>query len=636
MKRNSLRAHIGGVCLLLLLCSTLLILCTLPAMAGEWKVGHVVVAIPGGDIEVIDPNNPSTPVDALVSLGVTGRVGGCAFDSSYRIRCVGYGDQDVVKLALQHPHAATRTFSVSGNPQSILYAGSNNDFIVGYAGGLVQRYGYNGNLLKACGPVATDASNTFWMDVWGDAAQTIVYTSGVGNGSKATLSKLTISPTACGSVSSIFTVKLASGQAFYGVRALPSSGVINGTGGYIIAVGTDILQLSSSGTLVKSFAAAAGEASNNWRAVALSPDRTLFWSVNLATGHLFAFNIATGAKQAGPITTSAGTSDDVGGIAVVGADDAAQPVVQTRTLSLTSAANTGIALFSDIPACFGTCGPANKVTMTLNGLTGDASVPVRFTEVDPVVGISDTGLVCTHESQDGNKCVVWEVEINTTAAFDTADLLFFSPFSGNHPTLLENLATDVLSLISQGTLIVKTCTINCPKSVFSVNELPTTGTAVSGGWQTPITDISNVYTGGSISTKFIVSNNGIPVPTSTYNCSTTALTNCPGLFIDRLRDRQSPTDIAPPQGNTGGSGSATARFRPGGDGITWVVTVDTTALDPGCYIFTGKDPQDRFAPFSYSTTTNPLTTILRIGTKSTVPNVATCQGLADQILLHVQ
>src|SRR6266851_8521518 len=65
------------------LCGALLLVLTVPARAGEWKVGHVVVAIPGGDIEVIDPNNPSTPVDASVNLGTSGRVGGCAPDSSY-------------------------------------------------------------------------------------------------------------------------------------------------------------------------------------------------------------------------------------------------------------------------------------------------------------------------------------------------------------------------------------------------------------------------------------------------------------------------------------------------------------------------------------------------------------------------
>src|SRR5215813_11322109 len=213
-----------------LLCNVLM-LCALPAFAGEWKVGHVVVGTPGGQIEVVDATG--AVIDSSVSLGTGGRVAGCAPDSSYRIRCVDFDHSKVVKLQLLDPHPPTQTLSVSSTsptPQSILYVGSNNDFILGYAGGFVQRYDYNGNLRKSCGPVSTDSASTLWMDVFGDASQPVVYTSGVGNGFKATLRKLTITPTTCGSVSSVFTVKLASGQAFYGVRALPnSSGVVDGS-----------------------------------------------------------------------------------------------------------------------------------------------------------------------------------------------------------------------------------------------------------------------------------------------------------------------------------------------------------------------------------------------------------------------
>jgi len=116
--------------------SALLILVAAPAWAGELQEGHVVVAIPGGNIEVIDPTG--TVVDSSISLGTNGQVGGCATDSSKRVRCVDYGDASVVKLALQHPHGVTQTLSVSSHPQSILYAGVNNDLILGFAGGDVQ------------------------------------------------------------------------------------------------------------------------------------------------------------------------------------------------------------------------------------------------------------------------------------------------------------------------------------------------------------------------------------------------------------------------------------------------------------------------------------------------------------------
>jgi hypothetical protein len=633
----------------LFLLSCWLVLCAVPAAADEWKVGDVILGTPGGQIEVVD--SAGNVIDSSVSLGTGGRVGGCAPDSSYRIRCVDFDHSKVVKFMLQDPHTPTQpplpVSSTLGNPQSILYVGSNNDFVLGYAGGLVRRYGYNGNLLKSCGPVSTDAASTFWMDVFGDANQTIVYTSGVGNGSKATLRKLTISPTTCGTVSTIFTVKLLSGQAFYGVRALPnSSHIVDGSGGYVIAVGTDILQLSSSGTITRHFAAAAGEVTNDWRAVALSPDRASFWSVNLATGHLFEFNLSNGTVQAGAISTSAGSGDDVGGIAVEGGDDAAQPTVQTASFTLDApgfGSRTGSATFCDNPAP-APCGSVNpnKVTITLNASNQEVITTffVRFTEVDPVAGKSDNGLDCALASQDDTKCVIWEIEETVLQGIGgTEDLLFYSPQRSVNPTLLENESVDVLHMIVIDETILKKG--SGTGSTYTFNLL--TNVFLSGGWETPITDINNVFTGGSVATKFeLFDSNGNAVPTSSFNCSTSAFDNCPHLAIELLRHLAAPLSIFPTQGNTGNSGSFDLFFRPGGDGVTWVVTVDTTGFTPGCYIFTGRDHGQsslavvRFAPFSYSTTTKPFTTILRIGTSQNPPPSADqCRSLAGELGLVV-
>ena len=658
--------------------SALLILVAAPAWAGELQAGHVVVAIPGGNIEVIDPTT-GTAVDGSISLGTNGQVGGCATDSSNRVRCVDYGDANVVKLALQHPHGVTQTLSVSSTPQSILYAGVKNNLILGFAGnpGLVQRYDYTGtSQINNCTGLTTDAPTTFWMDIFSDQS-TIVYTSGVVSGDVNTATLRQFNMTTCGATSDVLSLALFSGQAFYGLRALPNcslnntcpttptigSATVDGNAGYIIALGSDILRVDSSGNPIRcyaspttaaicptSFTGVDGE-SNNWRALWLTPDGNAFWTVNLATGHLFEFRISDGAVLAGPITTSAATSDDVGGVTVVGAGDAAQPTVQTASLTFTNVPantlSTKSASFCDSPlvappSCGGALKLPNKVTITLNaaGTAVSDTFSIRFTEVDPVVGKSDTGLDCALESQDGTKCVIWEIEeaISPTGTGATEDLLFFwpqSPPTGTTPTLLQNLSTDVGSLVIVDEIITKkTTSCTTCHSVYTQNLLQLTGgTAVfhSGGWQNPITNIAaNVFTGNSISTKFVLfSSSGNPVPTSTFNCSTAALSNCPQLVANLLRDGATPTDITTP--NTGQSGTATAIFRPGADGTTWIVTVQTTGLTSGCYIFTGRDPQDRFAPFSYSTTTNPTTTILRIARKGAVPSVSFCQGLAAQI-----
>src|SRR5262249_47676267 len=145
-----------------------------------------------------------------------------------------------------------------------------------------------------------------------------------------------------------------------------------------------------------------------------------------------------------------------------------------------------------------------------------------------------------------------------------------------------------------------------------------------------------------VSTKFqLFDSAGNPVPAGSFNCSTLAPDNCPHLAIELLRDGAAPLSVFPPGGNTGNSGTADLVFR-GGQGGNWIVTVDTTGFTPGCYIFTGRDraegsPQPiRFAPFSYSTTTKPLTTILRIGTsQNPPPSAQQCRGFASQLGLVV-
>jgi hypothetical protein len=633
-----------------------LLLCiAMPAMAGEWKVGHIIVGIPGGQIQVLDSfgNIIDGTSTTGISLTTGGRVAGCAPDSTYRVRCVDYDNAKVVKFALQDPHAPTQTLSLStgSHPQSLLYIGVNNDVLLGFAGGTVTRYDYTGSTLqKNCTGLAVDAASTFWMDAF-TSGSTAVYTSGVAQNGKAKLRSVNLSN--C-NTASLFTLNLSSGQAFYGVRALPntSTGLVDGTGGYIIALGSDILRVNQSGSPIKcyisgtlsavcpsSFTGVDG-ASNNWRALWLTPDGQAFWTVNLVTGNLFEFNVTTGARLAGPINTAASATDVVAGITVEGAGDAALPVVQTQTLSLTQAMNTGSACFYDMPSsCTPSATPqmatpqANQVAVTLNGLgsTDAAFVKIRFTEIGQNAGTSDTGLPCALLSVDGSNCVVYDIEASGTFDSNTTigNLLLYSPQRANHPILLQNEALDFVAMIAQDEYVRSGG--GCCKSVYSDHELPTQTTFLAGGWETPITDMSNPETGGSISTKFVVFNNGVAVPTTSFNCNTTNFeTNCPELSITMLQSGQAPAIIVPIGGNTGSSGTAVLFFRPGGDGITWVVTVDTTGLLPGCYIFTGKDPQERFFPFSYSTTTAPLTSILRIGSKSTLPSISTCQSLAAQ------
>lgn len=620
----------------------------------EFKVGDVAVAIPNGKVQIY--NASGTLVDTL-TVG-SGEVGGCAFDSTYRLRCVDFGDGTEVKFALQYPFGATQNLPVTpANPQSILYSGAANDFIVGFAGdtGTVNEYDYGGSTLeKSCSQLPVDSSTAFWTDISSDGS-TIYYTSGLGNGHKASVR--TLVPSNNCATNTLFSASnktgaVPAGQGFFGLRLL--TGNDSDSGDFLLANGDGVMLVNSGGGLLYTYTANLPQ--GDWRSVWLSPDGQSFWSVNLADGKLYEFNIADGTVEASFQTGASSSGDDAGGIAVEGGNSAAQPMVQSRvvplSVNLSDGTATGTACFYDPPAvppalpCTPTTNPppanANQVEVTLENFslkgTAPAELTVRFTEIDnstkSSVGTSDTGLPCLVESNsttNGGMCTVWEIE-SSGASFTHNNLLFSSPqtpSASDNPVLLLNEATDFTSL--QGGDIFIQGGSDGGFSVFSQNNL-LAGTDVSSGWENPITDTAdNSFNWGSnIKFQFYLTNSsGGVVPTSSFNCSTSPTENCPELRLSLLQSGEAPELItSDTASNEGNSGTATLIFRPISS-TEWGVNLDTSTVPKGCYVATGVDPQDRFVPFSYSSATKPSTTILAIGVPATGPD--SCTSLAQNM-----
>jgi hypothetical protein len=85
----------------------------------------------------------------------------------------------------------------------------------------------------------------------------------------------------------------------YALRLLPPG---DGSGGLLVADKKDIKRLNASGDVIQTYDATN---ENDWQALTL--DGTSFWAGNPTTHKFYRFNISTGTKEIGPIsTTSAG------------------------------------------------------------------------------------------------------------------------------------------------------------------------------------------------------------------------------------------------------------------------------------------------------------------------------------------
>ena len=88
----------------------------------------------------------------------------------------------------------------------------------------------------------------------------------------------------------------------FALRLLPPG---DGSGGLLVADQSNIKRLDGSGAVVQTYDVA-GE--DGWFSLNLDPNGTSFWAGNFpSSNNFYRFNIATGAIEAGPINTGAGT-----------------------------------------------------------------------------------------------------------------------------------------------------------------------------------------------------------------------------------------------------------------------------------------------------------------------------------------
>jgi hypothetical protein len=581
-----------------------------PPPPPQLNVGDVVVAVQGG-YQVFSPAG-GAPKATISAPTASDTMAGCAFDSTYRLRVADFSAAKVLKYAipispLTNSPQSTQTLTVSASPDSIVFDGRGH-FFVGHAGGTIQEYDASGNPVGTSFTVKVDARTFISLDISADG-NTLFYTSG-----GSTIRTFNLSTHATSKI----TVSGLNGSNLFGLRLLGPN--FNGTSGFLAAIGTDVVSITGSGAIVNFYVSSVDGSSNNWRALAFAPDGAHFWAVNLATGHLFEFNITPPGKTAGP-STSASSDGGQSGVCVVGAFSAAQPqpILKTATLTPpptpTSTSNfatltfttsgTSLSLGNSVSS---TSTSTNRLNITVNS-SSSVTVNAWFTEIDLLVGTSDPSagsLSClvVDTPSATPKCGVVKLELTPDVS---ANLGLLTSQTSINPVFLADEENSDTTFVVHGTTYSGGTKHS---TVFSLQEQPLSppaGGAVACGYQTPVTTSpSDFPNANTIPLKFSLASD-------LAHCSTpftSPMTFVPEVSLVLL-DPSGLTGTQELGLQTAGHSAPPYRFSPPS---TWIVNIDTsTVAAPGCYIATTSEKGNQFASFSYSSQTNPATVIISIG-----------------------
>jgi hypothetical protein len=540
----------------------------LPLRASDWRIGDVFVAVGNGQYKVYD--NAGVFKETITDSQGNGFTAGCAIDSTFHLYTTNFSNTKVVRYAIIPPHIVLQTIdtgvtSPGGHSESIVFDGIGN-FYVGHPDGnhLVHKYNVAGVLERTYAvAIEVGGRGSDWIELASDQ-KTLFYTS-----EGRIIRRFDVSGEGT-QLSDFGNLGELSGKLF-ALRLLPPG---DGSGGLLVAGRDHIRRFGASGSVIQSYTAP-GE--NFWFALNLDPNGTSFWAGDLGTGHVYRFNIASGAIEVGPISTGA-FEGALGGICAYGGFGAAQPASTIQTLSLTPANITGTVRNDN---------NSNALTLTLNGLSQNANVTVRFSLIDPSSGTSETGLPCIIVSSDGTKCAVHQIEADTTA-YTSAHLYHGWMLKGTqNPRMFRNGSEDVTTAqyIDPGddgdvpTL-----------STYTDQEAPLSPGAINCGFFAPVADGAVFHLGRTIPVRF---------EATTGTCD-----NGPFITDDSgAQPRLSLAKVAPgfppvPQTVKPAGGSDQANLFRLSEGRTWIYNWSTDNLTAGDYIVTAFDLANQIPPAS--------------------------------------
>ena len=335
------------------------------AAATAWDAGDVFVAVGNGSYNVYD--NAGVFKQTITSpLGAT--TTGCSFDNAGdKLYTTNWSVNKVVVYDNADPHPILQTISTSsGRNESVVFAADSTFYVSHSLGGSIDHYDAAGHLIANLAPgVRTD-----WMDLAKDQ-KTMFYSDEVSHAAhRWDVSANRALPDFATGLPGINT---------FALRLLPPG---DGTGGLLVATSNAVERLDGSGHIVQTYNAP-GE--SKWFAVNLDPDGTSFWSGSATTDNFYRFNIATGAKELGPINIGSSAQDRLVGLCVKGELTAAPTPAPTPTPTPLCTPLLGILSIlcpSPIPTPTPTAAPTPAPPLT--------PTPSRSGSVLPVTGDNTT------------------------------------------------------------------------------------------------------------------------------------------------------------------------------------------------------------------------------------------------------
>ena len=263
--------------------------------ATPWVVGDVFTGVSTGQYQVYDNNGLFKETITQPQGGFTM---GCAFNPPLtKLYTTNFSNTKVYVFDDPSTHPVVQTIdtnvtSPGGHSESIVFDAAGN-FYVGHPDGnvLIHRYFPDGTL-DTTFSVAVDYRGTDWIDLAADQV-TLYYTS-EGRA-------IQVYDTSTTTQLANFAVLPGAGNAF-ALRLLPPG---DGSGGLIVADGSNIKRLDGTGTVVQTYDVVS---ENSWFSLNLDPNGTSFWAGDFGTSNFYRFNIATGNVEVGSINTGTGSS----------------------------------------------------------------------------------------------------------------------------------------------------------------------------------------------------------------------------------------------------------------------------------------------------------------------------------------
>ena len=343
-----------------------------PASAATtWNTGDVFVAVGNGSYNVYD--NAGAFKQTITSpLGAT--TTGCSFNlGGDKLYTTNWSNNKVVVYDNADPHPILQTISTnSGRNESEVFAADGTFYVSHSLGGSIDHFDAAGNLIANLDPgVRTD-----WIDLAKDQ-KTMFYSDEVSHA----VHRFDVSAR---SALPDFATSLP-GPNTFALRLLPPG---DGTGGLLVATSNaGIQRLDGSGHIVQTYNAP-GE--TKWFAVNLDPNGTSFWSGSATTDNFYRFNIATGAKELGPINIGSSALDHLVGLCVKGELTAAPTPTPTPTLTPTPTP-TCSPLLGLLPILCRSPTPTPTPTPTVTPTPSPS--PSGFGKALPVTGDNTTGWI---------------------------------------------------------------------------------------------------------------------------------------------------------------------------------------------------------------------------------------------------